>query len=70
MKVREAIRLIEEDGWFLVATRPEGTTLMRYAVVTERANGNYSTYVPDLRGDGRHDCGGRGRDSRSDLLPY
>jgi len=21
MKVREAIRLIEEDGWFLVATR-------------------------------------------------
>ena len=23
---------------------------MRYAVVTERANGNYSAYVPDLPG--------------------
>jgi predicted RNA binding protein YcfA (HicA-like mRNA interferase family)/predicted RNase H-like HicB family nuclease len=88
MKVREAIRLIEADGWFLVATRgshrqykhptksgrvtiagklsddlapgtsnsilktsgPEGTTLMRYAIVIEKANGNYSAYVPDLAG--------------------
>jgi len=27
---------------------------MRYAVVIEKANGNYSAYVPDLPG-----CGGR-----------
>jgi predicted RNase H-like HicB family nuclease len=28
----------------------EGVTLMRYAVVIEKANGNYSAYVPDLPG--------------------
>ena len=88
MKVREAIRLIEEDGWYLVATRgshrqykhpgqarpgynsgqaigrfgawnakqyhearwAKGTALMRYAVVIEKADGNYSAYVPDLPG--------------------
>jgi predicted RNase H-like HicB family nuclease/predicted RNA binding protein YcfA (HicA-like mRNA interferase family) len=92
LKVREAIRLIEEDGWVLVATRgshrqfkhplkpgrvtvagkpsddlasgmfksilqqyleagrTEGPPLMRYAVVIEKAEGNYSAYVPDLPG--------------------
>jgi predicted RNase H-like HicB family nuclease len=32
------------------AGRYRGTSLMRYAVVIERANGNYSAYVPDLPG--------------------
>jgi predicted RNase H-like HicB family nuclease len=88
MKVREVIKLIEEDGWFLVATRGQsqaiqafnegwsrnrrrktigrfGTwdveqhseagwakraALMRYAIVIEKADGNYSAYVPDLPG--------------------
>ena len=64
MKVRDAIRMIEEDGWFLVATRgshrqykhptkpgrAQGAGLMRYAVVIEKADGNFSGYVPDLPG--------------------
>jgi predicted RNase H-like HicB family nuclease/predicted RNA binding protein YcfA (HicA-like mRNA interferase family) len=87
MKVREAIRLIEADGWMLVtmrgshrqykysrkpgrvtiaghpsddlapgtrehteAGRAEGEPLMRYAIVIEKAAGNYSAYVPDLPG--------------------
>jgi predicted RNase H-like HicB family nuclease len=28
----------------------EGASLMRYAVVIEKADGNYSAYVPDLPG--------------------
>jgi predicted RNase H-like HicB family nuclease len=28
----------------------EGAALMRYAVVIEKADGNYSAYVPDLPG--------------------
>jgi predicted RNase H-like HicB family nuclease len=31
-------------GW------PEGAALMRYAVVIEKTDGNYSAYVPDLPG--------------------
>jgi predicted RNase H-like HicB family nuclease len=73
MKVRDAIRPIEQDGWYQVAMRdshrqfkhpdkpgrvkqyltagwPEGAALMRYAIVIEKANGNYSAYVPDLPG--------------------
>jgi predicted RNase H-like HicB family nuclease/predicted RNA binding protein YcfA (HicA-like mRNA interferase family) len=92
MKVRDAIRFIEDDGWVQVAMRgshrqfkhpskpgrvmvagkpsddlapgtfnsilqqyletgwPEGDALMRYAVVIEKADGNYSAYVPDLPG--------------------
>ena len=88
MKVHDAIRMIEDDGWYLVATRGshrqfkhptkpgrvtiagkpsddlaprhakqyrqaggfEGAALMRYAVVIEKADGNYSAYVPDLPG--------------------
>ena len=38
---------------------------MRYAVVIEKADGNYSAYVPDLPG-----CGGRERNSRGDPVPY
>jgi predicted RNase H-like HicB family nuclease len=38
------IRKYFEAGW------PEGATLMRYAVVIEKADGNYSAYVPDLPG--------------------
>jgi predicted RNase H-like HicB family nuclease len=33
-----------EAGWL------KGPTLMRYAVVIEKAEGNYSAYVPDLPG--------------------
>jgi predicted RNA binding protein YcfA (HicA-like mRNA interferase family)/predicted RNase H-like HicB family nuclease len=88
MKVRDVIRWLEGEGWFLVATRgshrqykhpvrpgrvtvagkpsddlalgtlnsilkavrSEGSALMRYAVVIEKADGNYSAYVPDLPG--------------------
>ena len=87
MKVRDAVRLIEQDGWFLVATRgsyrqykhptkpgrdnrrqtigrhggrhieqraqadpTERSKVMRYAVVIEKVDGNYSAYVPDLPG--------------------
>jgi len=35
---------------YLEAVQPEGATLMRYAVVIEKADGNYSAYVPDLPG--------------------
>ena len=35
---------------YLEASRPEGSALMRYAVVIEKADGNYSAYVPDLPG--------------------
>jgi predicted RNase H-like HicB family nuclease len=38
------------DPWrpvYLETVRIEGSTLMRYAVVIEKANGNYSAYVPD-----------------------
>lgn len=81
------MRLLEDDGWFIVATRgshrqykhaikpgrvtlpgkpsddlapgtlnsvlkqaAEGESVMRYAVVIEKADGNYSAYVPDLLG--------------------
>jgi predicted RNase H-like HicB family nuclease len=30
--------------------RPKGAALMRYAIVIEKADGNYSAYVPDLPG--------------------
>jgi predicted RNase H-like HicB family nuclease len=32
------------------AGRTEGAEVMRYAVVIEKADGNYSAYVPDLPG--------------------
>jgi predicted RNase H-like HicB family nuclease/predicted RNA binding protein YcfA (HicA-like mRNA interferase family) len=88
VKVREVIRLLEEDGRFLVATegshrqckhplkpgpvtvagkssddlapgnpqqhpeaiRAEGEAMMRCAVAIEKADQNYSAYVPDLPG--------------------
>ena len=40
MKVRDLIRLITDDA----------RRLMRYAIVIEKANGNYSAFVPDLPG--------------------
>lgn len=36
VKVRDVIRLIEADGWYLI--------------VIEKANGNYSAYCPDIPG--------------------
>jgi len=88
MKVSEVTRMLQGDGWFLVATRgshrqfkhatkPGRVTVpgkpsddlapgtlnsilkqaglkyggnMRYAIVIEKADGNYSAYVPDLPG--------------------
>src|SRR5271163_3588454 len=88
MKVREVLRLLQDDGWYLAATReaivnssirpgwagsrlraspvtilpPEPSTAfsnkpasssegcMRYAIVIEIAEGDYSAYVPDLPG--------------------
>jgi hypothetical protein len=41
VKVHEVIRLVEADG-------SQEEKLMRYAVVIEKAKGNYSAYVPDL----------------------
>ena len=41
MKVKDAIRAGHAEQ-YLEAIRPEGATLMRYAVVVEKANGNYS----------------------------
>jgi predicted RNase H-like HicB family nuclease len=35
---------------YLEAVRPEGSALMRYAIVIEKAAANYSAYVPDLPG--------------------
>ena len=35
---------------YLEAGGPPGAVLMRYAVVIEKAAGNYSAYVPDLPG--------------------
>ena len=49
MKVEDVIRLLEGEGWFLVATRARRTNVDA-PVVIEKANGNYSAYVPDLPG--------------------
>ena len=55
MKIREAIRLIEKDGWFLVRTRGKldlrtESTTMRYTIILERGPKNYSAYAPDFPG--------------------
>ena len=93
MKVSDVLRLLQEDGWFLVATRgshrqfkhsvksgrviipgkpsddlapgthstilkqgyfetsqSEEVIQMRYAIVIEKAEGNFSAYAPDLLG--------------------
>jgi predicted RNase H-like HicB family nuclease len=52
VKIRDIVRLLEEDGWYIVAK-------MRYLVVIERAEHNLSAYVPDLPG-----CVATGRDRR------
>jgi predicted RNase H-like HicB family nuclease len=35
---------------YIEASWSEGAALMRYAIVIEKAEGNYSAYVPDLPG--------------------
>jgi predicted RNase H-like HicB family nuclease len=42
MKIREVIKLIEEDG--------VGIPMYRYLVIIEEINGAYSAYSPDLPG--------------------
>lgn len=49
MKVRDVIKLIEEDGWFWVETKGKDEK-MRYAIVIEKGTDNYSAYVSDLPG--------------------
>src|SRR5437899_3358231 len=44
---RPCARHVEQ---YLEAGRPQGAALMRYAVVIEKTEGNYSAYVPDLPG--------------------
>lgn len=51
--MREVIRLIERDGWYLVATRGSHRQYkhpVKFAIVIEKAEANYSAYVPDLPG--------------------
>src|SRR5688500_10537370 len=49
---RQAIR--RPCAWhakqYFQASWSQGTALMRYAIVIEQADGNYSAYVPDLPG--------------------
>jgi len=42
--------MLHDDGWFLVATRGSHRCPLKYAVVIEKAENNYSAYVPDLPG--------------------
>ncbi len=51
MKVRDLIKRLEADGWYLVDT--EGShreSMYRYLIVIEPGEHNYSAYVPDLPG--------------------
>ncbi|MBI5245102.1 MAG: type II toxin-antitoxin system HicB family antitoxin [Elusimicrobia bacterium] len=50
MKVREAIRLIEEDGWFLVQTRGSHRQYKHELIIIEKAEKNFSAFCPDLPG--------------------
>ena len=45
VKVAEVLCLLWQDGWSQVERFN-----MKYAVVIEKAEGNYSAYVPDLPG--------------------
>ena len=47
VKVAEILCLLRQDGWSQVARFN-----MKYAVVIEKAEGNYSAYGPDLPGCG------------------
>ena len=60
MKVREIIRLLEEDGWHLVRTRgshrqysetgrPQAMS-REYVVVVEKSENGFGAFVPDLPG--------------------
>lgn len=50
MKVRDAIKLIEKDGWFVVRARGRQTKMYRFLAVIERMGNNFSAYCPDLPG--------------------
>jgi len=57
MKLRDAIKLIEEDGWIMVAVKgshrlqkKKREEMYRYLIVIEKANKNYCAYCPDLPG--------------------
>ena len=52
-KVREAVKLIEADGWREVTTKaggPQGVVMHRFLIVIETAGSNFSAYSPDSPG--------------------
>ncbi len=51
MKVREIIKLIQQDGWYHVDTiEGEKINMRRFLIVVEKAENNFSAYSPDLPG--------------------
>jgi predicted RNase H-like HicB family nuclease len=55
MKIRNIIKLLKADGWYLVASKGshqqyKHPTMYRFLIVIEKANNNYSVYSPDLPG--------------------
>jgi predicted RNase H-like HicB family nuclease len=48
MKVRDVIKLVEADGWYLIST--EGNKMYRYLIIIEKGDQNYGAYSPDLPG--------------------
>jgi len=48
MKVRDLLRRLVDDGWYLVAT--EGEIVVRYLIVIEKGDHSYGAYAPDLPG--------------------
>lgn len=49
MKVKEIIKIIEQDGWFVVSVGG-GAKVFKYPVIIEKAGSDYSAYSPDLPG--------------------
>jgi len=51
MKVRDVILGAGDSAEYSQTSRPEATVIhMRYAIIIEPANDNFSAYVPDLPG--------------------
>jgi predicted RNase H-like HicB family nuclease len=50
LRLRESYLMTRHTEQHFEAGRSEGDEVMRYAVVIEKADGNYSAYMPDLPG--------------------
>ena len=46
MRVKEVIKLLEEDGWYLASK----SKAMKYAVIVEEGESSFGAHVPDLPG--------------------